>query len=290
MRTIRPARAWRMAVAAGFLLAAVGATGQIAVPLYVGNLVPVLDPYGQPMPGTYDSDPSERARVEVRVAATGAVYPPDTNGTAHAFNPLLSPDSVGGIGQNAGSPGLFAMVFPLRPVTGTRLFGRVFNRPTVEAATFYADSTAGMVTASGVSMVLVFGAAQPLDSGDDDGDGLINSWEKELGTDDRLTWDYDDDGYGDLDEHLAGTDPADASSLLEFNLIARETGSVMRVRFQTVPGRKYQLEEAPTLLSPQEFTPVGDVLTATNGQYEAEILAPVADESIAGKYRVRTMP
>ena len=75
MNTLRPAQAWWTAVAAVFLLAALGAAGQIAVPLYVGNLVPVLDPYGQPMPGTYDSDPSERARVEIRVATTGTPWP-----------------------------------------------------------------------------------------------------------------------------------------------------------------------------------------------------------------------
>lgn len=288
---------WRRggAVALAAWLATAGAQAQIAVPLYVGNLVPVLDQNGEPLEGNMDQEPEQRSRVELRKATDGVIRAPTVDGAAHPYNPLLTADSVAHIGDNTSEPGLFAAVLPLRPATGTRVFGRAFNAPTLAEASFYADAAAVPVSASAVSLVLTFGPAQPLDTGDADGDGLINSWEKALGIDDRATADYDGDGMRDYDEMLAGTAPDDFNSRLAFAAIRREAAAapaggaspdLLKLRFQCRPGRQYQVERVDTLLGAQVFVPVGGILTAGADAYELETEVDLP-EFRTGAYRLR---
>jgi hypothetical protein len=290
---------WTGACAAALCLSAACAWGQVVSPLYVGNLVPVLDQNGRPMAGSSRSaDAAFRSRVEIRTTASGAIRPPSLSGGAHPDNPLLTANSVCGIGFGASgtNSGLFCMVFPTRPQPGTKIFARAFNAPTLEEASFYADSVVGVAQAgSKTSVVLTFGEAQPLDSGDADGDGLNNSWEKALGINDRLTSDYDGDGMGDLQEMRAGTNPKDAGALLAFRSIREEASTAakadgtsiqtMRVSFQVVPGRSYQLQFSPSFRN-QAFIPVGDVVMAADGATEIEMLAEIPAEAASGLFRV----
>ena len=140
----------------------------------------------------------------------------------------------------------------------------------------------------------MFGAAKPLDAGDDDGDGLNNSWEKTLGTADRAAADYDGDGMLDLHEMLAGTLPTDPGSLLEFRAIRRETAEdedgeprVIRMRWQSVPGRRYQIEYVPALVDNPQFIPVGEVVTAGEGETEMELLVDLPEDAVSGTFRVK---
>ena len=286
---------------AALLLASACAWGEVVSPLYVGNLVPVLDQHGRILAGSNRSaDAAKRSRVEIRVAPNAKIQPPTATGAAHQDNPLLSPGSVGGIGMNTGSTnsGLFCMVFPNRIEPGTKIFARVYNAPTVAEASFYADTRIAVAPAKGkTSLELTFGEIQPLDSGDADGDGLNNSWEKALGIDDRPTADYDGDGMSDLQEMRAGTNPKDAGTLLAFRSIGREStmsqanegstaAKTMHVRFQTVPGKSYQLQFASTLIGAQTFVPAGEVVTAGAGETEIDLAVVLPADSTSGIFRV----
>jgi hypothetical protein len=295
-RNLRRTAAW----AAALGLSAACAWGEVISPLYVGNLVPVRDQNGRIMAGSYrPSDAASRSRVEVRTVTGGGIVPPTADGTAATVNPLLTSNSVCGIGYGASTTnsGLFCLAIPNRPPAGTKIFARVFNAPTVAEASFYADSRLGVAQAgSKTTVVLTFGAAQPLDPGDADGDGLNNSWEKALGIDDRLTADYDGDGMSDLQEMRAGTNPKDAGALLAFRSIREESSAAlrkadgaavqtMRVSFQSVPGKSYQLEFSESFTAP-EFAPVGAVVTAAEGETEIEMLAEIPADAPAGLFRV----
>jgi len=291
----------------GLCLVAATAWGGIVPPLYVGNLEPVLDEYGRTMVGSHDADQSSsRSLVEIRTSTIDSILPPLPSGAAHPYNPLISSEGVGGVGLNTSSPdsGLFCLVLTDRPSAGTKLFARVYNAPTVEEASFYADSALMNAPGHDHSLVVSFSEARPLDDGDDDGDGLNNSWEKALGIDDVHTNDYDGDGMSDLAEMLAGTAPDDATSLLSFHLIRREAPVVpagemddgswqkpVRVKWQSIPGKKYQLEYVPMLIQltgeDPIFVTVGDEIVAGEGEFEIDMLVDVPEDKATGSFRVR---
>ncbi len=270
------------------VLAASCAWGAIITPLYVGNLVPVLDQFGNPMAGSdLPAEAAGRCRVELRIAKNSKIIPPTVDGMADESNPLVTPDSVCGIGQDASTPdsGIFCMVFTYRLPPGTKIFARVFNAPTLEESTFYVDSLVARVPKNGSCVVLNFGEAQPLDTRDIDADGLINSWETVLGTDDRFSSDYDGDGISDLNEWRSGTSLTDETSQLAFSSIQRDEAPMsrtaggdlshsVRVRFQSVPGRTYEVQYMSSpLVGQQEFTAVG-IQTANADQCEMLVDVP----------------
>jgi hypothetical protein len=213
-----------------------------------------------------------------------------------------------GLNATGKDSGLFCMPVTQRPPTNVMVFARVFNAPTAAEATFYADSWAAAVPDySQNSLVLTFREAKPLDTNDVDGDGLCNSWEELLGTDDQLTGDYDKDGMGDLHEMLAGTAPDDSTSRLAFRLVrseespdVREVGEpatrVVRVKWQSVPGKTYRLEYVPQLAAidpatgePYAFELVeGGEVTAGPGEYEIEMLVQdVPADVVTAMFRVK---
>jgi hypothetical protein len=299
-------REWCGICAVAFCLTVASAWAGVSSPFYVGNVTPVQDEYGRPMRGSHrSSDAASRPLVELRTSTDGIIRPPSTNGSPHPYNPLLTPTSAGGMGMNtaASDTGLFCMVLTNRPAPGTKLFARAYNAPTREASSFYADTAMATVPTptNGTSLKVAFGAAKPLDSGDADGDGLNNSWEKTLGTDDRPSADYDGDGMLDLHEMLAGTSPTDPGSLLEFRSIRREASAAskedddgetedsrpVRMRWQSVPGRRYQIQYVPALGGEHVFIPVGEVVTAAEGEHEKELLVDLPDDAVAGNFRVK---
>lgn len=293
-------------------LAATCSWAEIAPPLYVGNLEPVRGPYGRPMAGgNFSSGEVGPSLVEIRVAPYGGQrFAPKTTGGADPRNRLVTTNSFGEVGMNAlrSDSGLFCLVFPERLPTEEMIFARAYNASTAAKASFYADSYPVRVptqtTAS--SIVLVFEPAKMLDENDDDKDGLSNSWEKLLGTDgpDAIAIDdYDGDGMSDLHEMLAGTCATNPGSLLALRSIrpgATKTSAAaggrsvkpVRVRWQSVPGMKYQLQFVSTLLDEQEFIPVlaedgTDFLTADEDEYEIEMSVDLTENMAAGFFRVK---
>ena len=269
--------------------------------LYIGNEVPVRDEYGHPMAGAMlSSMETNCSRIEIHVATDGIIHPPSITGGAHPNNPLLEEDGIGKIGQNAtdANSGLFCLMFSAQPAGGAKIFGRAFNAQTTTQATFYADSALAVLPEGEATLVLSFEKAKPLDPGDDDSDGLNNSWEQELEIYDRPTADYDGDGMSDLHEMLAGTAPNDPSSKLAFRSIRPDAGPApadagpewtkpVRVKWQSVPGKTYQLQYVPALLGEQEFIPVGDHVTAAAGEYEIERVVDVHENALTGTFRVK---
>ena len=303
MRIKLSPRIWGIILTGVFIFSAEGRAG-IVPPLYVGNRTPVRDEFGRPMRGSpVPAEAANRCRVEIRTTTTGQVYAPGTNGATSPYNPLLTTNSVGGMGANveAADSGLFCLSFPKRPAAGTLVFARVYDAPTVAEAAFYADTSLATVPAGGSSLALDFGPLRPLDPGDDDGDGLNNSWERALGTADRPTADYDDDGMLDLHEMLAGTDPTDAASLLEVRGAWSETNvpgydplaRMLHVQWPAVPGKSYQLEAAARLGPDPEtgaataFVPLGEVLTAGADETMLDVWVDVSGADRMQVVRIR---
>jgi hypothetical protein len=80
---------------------------------------------------------------------------------------------------------------------------------------------------------------------DADGDGLPDAWEIQyFGSinDPRATpnADPDGDGFTNLQEYYAGTDPLDANSLLKINSVNVASGTAA-IRFNAIAGRTYSI-------------------------------------------------
>lgn len=237
--------------------------GQIIAPLYVGNTICATNQLGAPFSGTCGF-PQNSSLVEIRIASDGIIRPPSTNGLPHYKNPLITKTYMGmnAVGKN---PGLFCVIFPYRISVGTNVFARVFNDINAEQATFYADTSVVVAPPNYESTLVVnFGVVKPLNSGDDDNDGLNNSWEQYFGIDDRLTNDYDNDGFSDLNEMLAGTYPDDPNSIFKIKYVVRMLDQV-NISWYSVPGKRYQIQGISDLSDP--FTNIGESAIATD--YEA---------------------
>jgi len=136
--------------------------------------------------------------------------------------------------------------------------------------------------ASRLVRVNLFGVA------DSDGDGLPDSWETQNhlnpadGTGDNgPDGDPDHDGFSNLAEYLAGTDPNDPSSLLR--ILSLQTGAQV-ISWQSVPGRNYQVYSTPSVT--QALDPLSGPITA----YGATTSFTNTLASTPRFYRIRVLP
>ena len=102
---------------------------------------------------------------------------------------------------------------------------------------------------------------------DDDGDGIPHYWEIANGMNDSnaadALLDYDSDGFNNLQEYLAGTNPRDASSKLKIGEVARQStpdGMSTLVSWASVEGRSYRVERSYDLTN---WTAIQDNVAAT---------------------------
>ena len=131
-------------------------------------------------------------------------------------------------------------------------------------------------------------ATLPSIGGDSDGDGLPDDWELlyfgNLGRDG--TGDFDDDGFRDSSEFLAGTSPIDALSVLSITRAIPGVGQ-FTVEWQAVAGKTYRVQYKDALDLPAWQNVAGDV-TAGGGT------ASKTDTTTAGAslrfYRVTLTP
>lgn len=125
---------------------------------------------------------------------------------------------------------------------------------------------------------------------DTDGDGLRDLWEithfGELGTSAGLPGeDFDGDGSPDVDEHAAGTDPADlASHLAIVDLVGEAPGQTV-IRWQSVSSKTYALQFSADLVTGQ-WQQAADPVTA-----DAPLAAVTNAASAARRfYRISVVP
>jgi hypothetical protein len=99
------------------------------------------------------------------------------------------------------------------------------------------------------------------------------------------TDDTDGDGMSDSDELLAGTDPADAASVLKVSAAAHEATGI-RITWQSVPGMTYAIEFSDTLAGPSfGVLPAAQAIAADAGA-TTSFLDTTAHGGNAGYYRV----
>ena len=98
---------------------------------------------------------------------------------------------------------------------------------------------------------------------DTDNDGMPDNWEKlhfsGLNVADAYS-DFDDDGFPDVSEHHAGTDPRDSNSSLRFETPIDVKNETVLLRWQSVPGRRYRVEKSNG--APTEWQAIAKGLTA----------------------------
>lgn len=261
----RTALAWAFAALAA--LAGPTVQAQLDTPLRIAAASAISNEFGVRLPGRA-ANPG--ALVMLLWASNGIAHPPNPDGTPHPLNPPVS-NGTTQIGRSispfATESGRFSLsLADPRPRGGT-LFVRVFNRPTLEEASFYADSPLIALSAGKEFLVAIGQTTNPIDNADTDGDGLINSWEKSYGSDPSKP-DSDSDGVSDSMEHETGTHPARADSdgdgasdgeelragtdprnPADFFGIAgfALAGERMTIEWRSAEGRRYRLEGARDL-------------------------------------------
>lgn len=128
-----------------------------------------------------------------------------------------------------------------------------------------------------------------LPSGDTDGDGIPDDWERRyfssLGAMSPFS-DWDGDGVSDRDEYRAGTHPKDAASLLALHGIDRSAQPFERlIRWASVTGRVYTLMVSTNLQA--GFQPLQTDLPSTPPE---NVYTDAAPAEALRFYRVRTEP
>lgn len=274
-----------------FVTAATFATetrAQFIEPLRVGNVHPLSDVFERKLDG-----PAYSPRARVDVFAMGRGRP----------TVLLTNTYVG---ANA-SPGkgYFSLTIPDRPTTNVVLRVIAYDAASSNDASFFRSANAP-VPATG-RMLLDFHAWQPMAKfGDDPDIAAESAYADALDRMHASGIDSDKDGMTDWEEVLAGTDIGDDTSLMAFEAIEVPIAEVspraaspdepvlVLVQWQSVPGRTYQLQHAPSLLPDPEtgevaWEDVGDTITAEPGEtsirVEVELDEPEA--VVAGHFRLK---
>ncbi len=256
-------------LAALLALLAPSANAQLTTPLHVGNTTPILNEFGATLPGNADQP---GALVQLLWATNNTIYPPDTTGQPHPLNPPVA-NGATAIGRSIApwllESGRFSISLASPRPTSGKIFVRVFNKPTLEESSFYADSQIFTINGNTEFLAQLTPTTNALDTADDDDDGLHNSWEKSYGSNpnnpdtdgDSLTDgaehtlglnptlpDTDHDGMNDSHELRAGTNPTNPTSYLGINTLTPQDNN-LHLTWATIPGRTYQIQLATNLLN-----------------------------------------
>ncbi len=209
------------------MLSPLPAAAQIYDPFYVWNEdgTPIRNELGELLSGHNPGDPAWSGETGdlIQVLFVGddsVISPPDTDGNPTGDDELITTTAIGwGTPWEWDVSGRFCLNLGREPDRGdgknNSLYVRAFNGPTLPKSSFYGDSTI-FVAKSDRSFPVnrhgLLAVDQPLDIGDDDGDGLNNSWEKSLITDPKNP-DSDGDRLLDGEEKEGHTLPANRAAL-----------------------------------------------------------------------------
>lgn len=258
-------------------------------PLFAGNTNAILDEFDQVLQGNGNA----WGDVVQILRADAGIFPPSVDGTQNTNNALLVQGQIGkGVDPFVGDAGLFSEAVQglNRGAGGTiKVFARAFNANSLTGASFYGDSQIYSAPTFGsnydVFVANIQKTAQPLDTGDPDGDGLNNSWEESLFGDPNNP-DTDGDGMPDGPEFRAGTQVTNNTSLLLCVQLQPAGGANVRVYWDSVTGKQYRVERTVDNLDQNPlFTNVSAVITAVTWVTETVITNGLDDPD--AHYRVR---
>lgn len=272
-----------------WILPANAGDGNLTTPLHIMALSPIADEHDQRLEGTADA-PGDC--IQILSAPDGVKYPPYNDGRPDARNPIVS-GGTAAIGKNTmhtdPQPGIFGHSIAKDRPSG-RLFVRVFNAPSPDQATFYGDSQIFSVSGNKTLVVSIEKTDQPVDKRDFDLDGLVNSWERSLGSDETDA-DTDKDGMTDGEEYGAGTDSLDKNSLLAIRKIQGEGQPEVEditLGWQSVAGKKYRVDySSGSLRNGMEWIEVSPTVTADSDWTEYTVSGGGAD--LNGVFRIRVV-
>jgi hypothetical protein len=175
-----------------------------------------------------------------------------------------------------------------RPGGDSFIFARVFNAPSIEESSFYADTGLFKVLSwkAEVFTIDVVATDVPLDDVDSDGDGLSNSWEMTYGTDPNNP-DSDGDGMSDGEEIMTGNDPLDPGSRFVVVRLQPAGAGDALLTWASSPSLDYSIEYSPDMLAGEsEFY----VVDRVPGDADARTTSLIVSGGMTGGfgcYRVR---
>ena len=130
--------------------------------------------------------------------------------------------------------------------------------------------------------------------GDSDHDGLPDSWEIQYfgNLDQTGIGDFDGDGFNNLQEYLAGTDPTNPASFIHITAIARENTNDVRVTWMMGAGRTNALQRTSGDAGSYSTNNFIDIFTVTNtvGSVTNYLDVGGATNIPSQFYRVRVVP
>ena len=268
---------------------------QLTEPLRVGNVHALTDVFERKLDGpaySFSASSTERLGARVDVFTMSRIGRP----AVFLTNTFVGADAEPG-------EGYFSFTIPDRPPTGTVMRVVAYDAASSNQASYFRSASAP-VPASG-RMLIDFNSWQPMAKFGGDADA---AYADALDRMQASGTDSDGDGMTDWEEVLAGTSIEDSASLMAFEYIEvppPETierpagadepfGTVVTIQWQSIPGRTYQLQHAPSLLPDPEtgevaWENVGMPITAEDGEtsilVEVELEEPEA--ATAGHFRLK---